>query len=612
METKSSLESKPVSKGENFLGLKAIGQLLGEEFYIPSYQRGYRWTKNQVLDLLNDIWTFYQSPTGAGQGDATSFYCLQPIVVSKREAGGWEVIDGQQRLTTIYLILKFLENLLDSDHKNFKSISYQTRPMSAAYLDNVDENVKDKNVDFHHIYCAHENIRSWFKEKANQGFPSARLKFLTPFLESTRVIWYEVNEASDAIDIFTRINIGKIPLTNAELVKALFLQKENFEGSQASLKQIQIASEWDEMEKKLQNDDFWYFIYNPNQRLKYDNRIEYIFDLIKNKGMNDEQYFTFHEFYKDFESSKINQAGLDPIWLEIKRYFLSFEEWYQNHELYHLVGFLIDHDKSIKDLKEKSFGITKTAFINHLKDEIRRLVACEVEELVYGDKKVKSVLLLFNIETILSTANTHLRFPFAKYKVEEWDIEHVRSQTEKRIDGKQRIYWALDVLEYLTGECGFSDSPVSNNPDLTEAQRQIEAIEHLIDGGEEKRLANELVTLLKLERIDDSAFERVYQRAARLFNEESWGEEMDNISNLALLDARTNRSYKNAMFPIKRKVILENDKGGIFIPLCTKNLFLKSYTKRMTDLMYWNPTDAQGYLDAIKTILINYLPKSEK
>jgi len=77
------------------------------------------------------------------------------------------------------------------------------------------------------------------------------------------------------------------------------------------------------------------------------------------------------------------------------------------------------------------------------------------------------------------------------------------------------------------------------------------------------------------------------------------------------LDAATNRSYGNSFFPIKRKRIIENDKNGIFVPIATKNLFLKYYSKKMGEIMYWSSNDADNYLAAIKATLEDFLPKEK-
>lgn len=93
--------------------LKSVYELLGEKYYIPDYQRGYRWGKQQVLDLLEDISAFQSSESGKGSG----FYCLQPLVVKYNEQDKWEVVDGQQRLTTIFLILQYFNLRMAEEYR---------------------------------------------------------------------------------------------------------------------------------------------------------------------------------------------------------------------------------------------------------------------------------------------------------------------------------------------------------------------------------------------------------------------------------------------------------------------------------------------------------------
>ena len=90
----------------NNISIKTINDLLKSNFFIPSYQRGYRWTEQQVTDLLNDINEF--SPKEIPNTNEKTWYCLQPIVVKQKDENEWDVIDGQQRLTTTFLILHYL------------------------------------------------------------------------------------------------------------------------------------------------------------------------------------------------------------------------------------------------------------------------------------------------------------------------------------------------------------------------------------------------------------------------------------------------------------------------------------------------------------------------
>jgi len=605
--------------------LKSVNQLFDFQFYIPSYQRGYRWTETEVTQLLQDIWQFTMRD-GKLTGE---FYCLQPIVVIEKKVDNivkWEVIDGQQRLTTLYLILKKLQNQIDSSKKNIKEICYETRSDSWNFLqevENKNEEEAKQNVDYWHIWNAYKTILKWFQDKADNSGNATPSAFIAPsVLNDTKVIWFEVSkeENNNHYDIFTRLNSGKIPLTNAELVKALFLQKSNFADEKVTLKQIQIASEWDMIEKTLQDDAFWYFIYNPTNPLKYDNRIEYIFDLMKNRTRESEFYHTYNEFYKEFsisENKSNNKPDIDKIWLSIKQYFLNFEEWFKDYVLFHYVGFLIDCGKPIYQLKEAKEGNieknilpkSKIEFKNYLIEEIKEnQVKFHIDSLDYPkDKhKIRKVLLLFNIQTVLETQKSDMRFPFHKYKAEDWDIEHIRSQNDQNETGKitNQDEWADDIHDFFVGSTDRIE--IQKFVDKSETLPKIKEIcKALLD------YQNEIDKNQKQQN-----FNAVYEKVSDYFNEsdnesEKQSNKLDNIntiSNLALLDATTNRSYGNAFFPIKRKRIIENDKNGIFVPICTKNLFLKYYSKKLGEVMYWNNDDANDYLQAIKETLSDFLP----
>lgn len=575
---------------ENTICLKSIRELLGMRFFIPSYQRGYRWSPLQVNQLLDDINEF-EKKDNKEKGE---FYCLQPIVVKRRaDHDDYEVIDGQQRLTTIFIVLKALEDAFKIVFPNCELfyLEYETRKTSSQFLNTLSTetaNAKD-NIDFFHMKQAYDTVKKWFLKEGNadrrinilQTLLSHRLENELDVEKNVRVIWYEVEEDggnSSSIDIFSRLNIGKIPLTNAELIKALFLRKKNFDENVYSLKQIQIATEWDDVEKRLQQDDFWYFISNGCADRKYECRIEYIFDLMKNRQKNADSFYTFRAFNDELKSSSI-----DSVWLDVKKYILTFEEWYADPKLYHYVGFLISCGKSVKELKNASETKGRSAFENNLSDEIKEYINIEdeLENLRYSEDKdvIKRILLLFNIQTILCTQDSKMRFPFLLFKKESWDVEHVCSQTDKSISSvKERKEWAEDVSEYLKY--------------------------NKVDG-----VADELslIEALKSEnKIDENRFNECFIKFQKILGDDKIIDK-DTISNLTLLDAKTNRSYKNAYFPIKRLRIIENDKNGIFVPIATKNLFLKYYSKQAGNVTQFGETDANSYIAAIKETLSEFM-----
>src|SRR5258708_13655069 len=135
----------------NNISLKSVVELSPYRFFIPFYQRGYRWTPQEVKDLLDDIHEFTPGQI-AGSGEKT-WYCLQPIIVKQRE-DKWDVVDGQQRLTTIFLIWHHLnENVGPGRRKKLFELQYDTSQGSSDYLNNKLWNIAkhDSNIVYNFI-----------------------------------------------------------------------------------------------------------------------------------------------------------------------------------------------------------------------------------------------------------------------------------------------------------------------------------------------------------------------------------------------------------------------------------------------------------------------------
>lgn len=146
------------------LSTKGILEIKGD-FFVPRYQRGYRWSTEEVTLLLEDIIN-----NGCHKN-----YCLQPIVVKnivKDNINQYELIDGQQRLTTLYILLISIKKYLPMTKGNF-SIEYETRSETETFLKKLNENQSteelkkesDKNIDFHFIYTAYETINAWISNR---------------------------------------------------------------------------------------------------------------------------------------------------------------------------------------------------------------------------------------------------------------------------------------------------------------------------------------------------------------------------------------------------------------------------------------------------------------
>ena len=591
----------------NELELKPINDLLGLSFYIPAYQRGYRWTKRQVTELLDDIKEFQRNSEASSK---EVFYCLQPIVVKKYK-DSWELVDGQQRLTTIFIILTYLKGILDLLGKSRYQLSYETRENSAEFLNHIDENQGNQNIDFYHIVQAKKAIDEWFKKQEG----TYQIKFIQTLLndddtgKNIKVIWYQIGESENATEVFTRLNMGKIPLVNAELVKALFLKSSNFtkEGKAAKhLQQLNIAQEWDVIEKRLQDDAFWYFISNKTTET---NRIEFVLSLaarnLDGEGIIDSDKLKVFLQFNRLLSEK--SADVVQEWLEIKQCYMTLEEWFNDRALFHVIGYLVSQDVAIDTLFDLSqTSKTKYTFRQSLINlvlkksfgyqELNALPENWIDEalstLTYdsGSKRLRSILLLFNIASLLSNPATNARFQFDKYKGDRWDIEHIRSvASEMPVQKEKQKAWLDNVISYISEDASF---------DIEGKKTE--------DNSKEQAIKKDAITLMDSTSFDNDQFEAIYMRVISHYDPRG-DEGVDNsIGNLTLLDSSTNRSYKNAVFPIKRARIITLDKEATFVPLCTKNAFLKYYSKQVDKMLYWEPRDSQDHQRAMSEIILGF------
>lgn len=563
---------------ENSLELKTINELSEYKFMIPAYQRGYRWTTQEVTDLLNDVHEFI--PKQIDDSSEKTWYCLQPIVLKLIDNENYEVIDGQQRLTTIFLILHYLnQDFIEKRREKLFELDYETRSDLKEFLllldsdTNMNENL---NIDYYHIVKAYLTIEEWFQ---NRGSKFNKDDFRSKFRFNTKIIWYECFE-EDTISVFTRLNIGKISLSNAELIKALFLNSSNFEKNEIKIKhkQIEIASEWDRIESDFQDDRFWYFITGDK---KTNNRIEFIFDIMNAEYTEEDLYSTFRYFSTLVSST--SKDNIEKNWKSVKDYYMRFSEWYRDRELYHKIGYLISINLvDINTLYKESASKTKIEFKKYL-DEliIESMNNIDFFSLSYGDTrenlKIKKVLLLYNILTMLRSEKDNSFFPFNLYKNEKWDIEHITSVKESMPSStEQKRSWLDDVNVYI---------------DIT-----------IPDSGKLKQ------RIKTCDVSKDADFNELFEDIISHFNYYiKSDDEINGLSNLTLLDSETNRGYKNAIFPIKRKTIIDRDKKGAFIPICTKNVFLKYFSEYPPKISFWTQEDRENYELDLRDVLSGFV-----
>ena len=466
----SNIELKPV----------AISEILDKQFFIRHYQRGYRWTKEQVEQLLEDIDSFTPRELKSDASKKT-FYCLQPVVVKKiseetkkeieeksnnkkKLDGDWyEVIDGQQRLTTIYLVLQYINEFWTGrQKKGLYTIDYETRENCVNFLKNIRVEDDDKtvqinsdNIDFYHISKAYQTIRNWelnYQQKFGKSFDT---EFKSKFLSFSKIIWYEVEDSEDSIELFERLNLGKIPLTNAELTKALFLSTDSFNEltkEEQNIKHFEIALMWDEIENKLNEPDkkFWSFITNK-PRESFETKIDLMLDFIAEKSEdNHDNLSTFIHFLNKSKESNSEFSGLSLAWQSIEEFYNTLFEWNTDRDLYHLIGYLVASREIPgykKDLLYKlvkySINHDKETFKKYINELIQASVSIVPSELRYDEHydQIYNVLLLFNVETYRTSLSIDEFYPFKQHKANQWSLEHIHAQNSDGLDQTKKEQW---------------------------------------------------------------------------------------------------------------------------------------------------------------------------
>lgn len=551
--------------GANF-EVKNIMNVTGV-FEIPSYQRGYRWD-DEVIQLLDDLSEINTSDT--------YHYCLQPIVVKKIGDECYTLIDGQQRLTTLFLILKAIHKSVPTINAKY-IIDYKVRTRCTDFLDTISESSDESNIDFYYIKKAYLSILKWFSKK-----DFSDIYQLVVLLERrVDIIWYEVGSSENEIELFRNLNSGKIPLTSSELVKAMFLS-ETTGHVLSNDKKSEIAHQWDYIEKELRDDSFWYFLTNEDYRP----RIDFILDLNSGCSKSDkDKYATFH-YYDNIRKNHLK--NLTDIWDDIQHTFLILKDWYKNHELYHLIGFLTKADVDMREVYQLSLNKTKKDFVVALKDKIKEVMKLpnnkNYGDLSYTNKsdwtRMTRLLLLFNVISINNHGEKSERFSFEKYKNGKWSLEHIHAQQSQ----------GLETVEAWKEWLKFQLPSVKQ---LSDDTNLISEIEQKIAG--DSSLTNNIFNNLRL-------------RVESILSEDPNLGCIHTIHNMALLTRDNNAALNNSTFDVKRNVIIDLDQKGQFIPYCTKMVFLKYYSpSQTTQLHFWGAEDRKNYVRNINSTLSEYL-----
>ncbi len=602
-----------------------------KKFNVPSLQRTYRWGEKEITLLLNDLYEFYNT----NEDSTNDFYPLQPLILKKSNKNDdtWNVLDGQQRLTTIKLIASYLKSFLKMDKDYCLDISYDTREKTKDFLDNIS-NKKEEDVgtsmELYYIFHAYEVIKAWFqKEKDTEKINAIRNVLFEK--ERTRFVVQEMNsDDDDEAKTFQNVNQGRIPLSCSELIKALFLghifESHKIDNNcrfayssdgyglfipinpikeKQELTRIQniIAKEWNDIETVLMHDEFYSFVCPEKE--KSINRMDFLFKVAcrneKFKKYNTDD--PFNAIYECIKDGKVVD-NISCCWNVVFMCFNRMQKLYYDFDAYHLVGFCnCEHIGISEDFykycnDDEKMDEFKTVIREKIKGKVLKV---KIKDLKYEDNKdeIKEILLLHNLQ---SYSDEKLRFPFNLYDGgKNYDIEHIHATAEEKADKKSRIEWyKINKSAIFHKKEKLKDSKDSKSFDLFDSFEKSYRVNHFDIFNKDEEF-NKLREIMIKDNLD---------------NEKEDLSKDDGIKNLCLLDSTTNRSYKNSLFITKREMILKKAKGEMNkeyyvypLLLCTERIFLKFYSNVDSDdnLNFWTLKNREAYLKDISKKVTEFL-----
>lgn len=653
----------------NIMQRKAIPELLNKKYYIPEYQRGYRWEDKQVLNLLDDLDTFFSGDT-KGQ-----FYCLQPIVVKEVTIDNekWlEVIDGQQRLTTILILMKVFDQLnapkfgLPKTHSY--TIRYATRPSIQNIFDTIsitsepstNKAVIDESknqwpgmIDSLYIYNAAKTILNWFMDEQPRIFRYGQYFYNTVNSgdKSVQVVWYETNEDKDPHDIFNRMNSLKVGLSCSELIRSIFLSSctkfnlGTFDGLSDSLKlevekerfqqkQSSINEKWDEIEQQMRDGSFQSFLTSRN--IKSRNAIDLLFDLVSGKYASNKPFNSNlnkkDELYTYLYIKNMVDVDGDAwtTWLSILNVYEKLLFWYHDRDLYHRIGFLntiaatgheddavytlLAERKGKIALRNKVVSMIKEAMILPENKETHQPIE-KLSQLSYDNNihynYIKRLLILYNVETSrIQTSSEFFDFDKFRYTADKkhkiWTLEHIHAQNSDCLPETNKDSW----YEWIVFNRDSLKKLVLGDPNL-EKQRislvdQLERDSAVNNEKQEPYCKSIKYTFENIKEL----FDDVANFYAQLDAKADKAKPMHQLSNMALLDLGQNAMVGKSPFEVKRQIISNQIADNKYYPICTQKVFLKLYDKESMQIHSWSQRDRELYLEDMKQKLTEYLPNN--
>lgn len=316
------------------------------DFLIPDYQRPYAWGEDECATLWDDLFTFAFPNDDCDAFESTSDeYFLGPIVTFKNDAGQLEIIDGQQRLTTIMLLLRaFYDKFANMKDKQsikvrdsiagcvWKTDEFDDPDMDALKIDSevASDSDKDEFLDIlrhgsvgpmpHSAYSRNYAFFSKRMAEMASEWPSYIALFAARILNNVILLPIEAESQDTALRIFSTLNDRGLPLADADIFKSQFYKHFSGEG-----RKDEFVTRWKALEETAN------LIFKPTSGTPLDELFtRYMYYRRAKKGIRDTTTKSLRDFYSDNSYEILREdATLDDL-----ESLLDF--WKRVDELQHL------------------------------------------------------------------------------------------------------------------------------------------------------------------------------------------------------------------------------------------------------------------------------------
>ena len=617
-------------------------------FVIPAYQRGYRWDDRQMRDLLRDLKDFLQRPPSDDD-----YYCLQPIVAQKVNGSDNEyvLIDGQQRLTSIYMLLTYLDKARPKPRKKyfiFERRKVQEDFLSKALFADSNDTSYKNNIDTYYMRRAYDFIQNWFEQELSDNeydtLPGQfRGLFSAPAAGQkapcVKIIWYEL-PGDNPMEAFERLNYRRISLTGTELVKAMLLASNSADAIDKDSHNR--AHAWYAMEKELQDPMFWSMLSTDTTRLAH---IDFVLNIVadqinidapkvyKCSRKLDEEKYNYHvidNYFRRLATIKARRAIVEDVWTRIENTYNKIRNWYDNPRWYHLIGLWRHLAPSanivseLQQLEQQAAGKGKDEFTRLLRRKVGNLIAVdfrsdeeksankhplEAVELNYEKhpKELIRILLAVNVVTA-EQISSDARFPFYLYDLyKQTSLEHIHPQSATTSMTAMQISSStlLRIEQIIEDE-------------KLQSPQVLSACADLLDEFDNEGWENDSVRCSEKlwQKVEDNLdiIDKPFREIAQINDIE-----LHSIANMALVDISTNIILSNHLLDDKRSILQQRNQhritedfgktcidtlkphdGAMYLMPATERAFSKFYSQGSPgDMRFWLKADRQAYLNAI-------------